>query len=416
MPTFHYTAKRGPKDVVEGVIEAENRSGALTQLSQLGYTPVRVLEQAGALPDGPAGAPASAPAKATPSPMRVRRVPHGQLTTFTRQFASLVRSQVPLLRALKILEDQARHPALRAVLHEMTEAVRQGQTLSSSMGQFPGVFSPLYVNLIHSGEISGALDTILERLAEEAEREEVLRAKIRAAMTYPAFVAIVGCGTVVFLMTFVMPRFTRLLTGLGERLPLPTRLLLTGVEWMTSWWFWGVVLGVAIGMTLLVRGFSDQGRALRDRLLLRLPVIGPFIQQLEVARFARAFGLLVDHGVPILRAVDVATPIVGNRSMREQFARIPEGLRQGALLSACLKQLPAATPFLVNTIAVGEESGAVGGALTEVARYYEREAERMLQVLSTLLEPLLIVIVGVVVGFIVMAVLLPVFEMSTINL
>ena len=408
MPTFHYTAKRGPHDIVEGVLESENRSGVLAHLAQLGYVPVRVSEKAASS--------THAAAKLSPAvPARLGRVPAAQLTIFTRQFASLVRSHVPLLRCLQILEEQARHPSLRAVLHAVSEAVRQGETLSSALGKFPIVFSTLYVNLMHSGEISGALDVVLERLAAQAEQEETMRAKVRAAFTYPAFVGLVGCGTVVFLMTFVMPRLSRLLIGLGERLPLPTRLLLLVSGWMSTWWFWGATAGVAALATLCWKSSGARGRLLLDRLMLRAPLLGTLVQQVELARFARSFGMQITQGIPILQAIEVAIQVADNRVIRAQLQRLPEGLRQGNALSAGLRSLPLGTPFLVNTVAVGEESGQVGDALTEVAAYYERDSERLLATMATLLEPMLILVVGLVVGFIVMAVLLPIFEMSAIN-
>ena len=412
MPTFHYTAKRGPKDIVEGVLEAENRSGALAQLTDQGYVPVRVSEEGESQPGAPQAGPTSGGKPAVRA--KIRRISRSQLGALTRQFASLVRSQVPLLRALTILEDQSRQPMLQHVLHHVAEDVRQGETLSAALGKFPSVFSPLYVSLVHSGEISGALEAVLERLAEQAEQEESMRAKVRGAITYPMFVGVVGAGTVVFLLTFVMPRFIPLLAGLGNRLPLTTRILMAMVHAASLPWLWGVLLGAAVVVIAAWQGSGERGRLARDRLLLRLPLLGPLILELEVARFARSFGLLINHGVPILRAIEVAIPVVRHRLIREQLEHLPEGLRQGGSLSSCLKPLAVGTPFLVNTVAVGEESGTVGQALTEVATFYERDAERTLQILATLLEPMFIVIVGLFVGFIVISVLLPVFEMSSI--
>jgi len=401
MPTFQYTAKKGPQEIVEGVIEAETRGGALSQLADMGYVPVRVTEQ------GPKESKDSLVNKIKP-----RRVPTSQITTFMRQFASLTRSQVPMLRILDILHDQARHDYFRHVLREITELVRQGEALSTGFRKFPHVFSNLYVHLIHSGEISGALDSVLERLADQAERDEVLRAKVKAAVTYPLFVGVVGFLTITFLMLFVMPRLSDLLTGLGDNLPLPTQLLLTIVHWFSTPWFWGAVVTTVLLIALMWRISSDKGRLLRDQLLLRLPIIGRLIHQLEMARFIRSFGLLLNHGVSVMKAIDVAIPVVKHQVIRRELEKLPEGLRQGASLSACMKQLSICTPFLINTISVGEETGAVGDSMVEVASFYEREADRLLQTLSTLLEPALIVMIGLIVGFIVMAVLLPIFEMS----
>ncbi len=408
MPTFYYTAKRGPKDLIDGTVEAENRSGVLAHLAELGYIPVRISEQ------GPASAePETAPRRAVP--VRPSRVPASQLTTFTRQFASLVRSYVPLLRAFKILEDQARHPYFRSVLSRLAEDVRQGQTLSGALGKFPEVFSKLYVSLIHSGEISGALDVILEQLATQLEQEEAMRSKVRMALTYPAFVAGVGALTIVFLMTFVMPRLSRLLDGLGSKLPAATRLLLAISSAMSSPWFWAISVGAVAAGLLIWRALGERGQLARDRWLLRIPVLGPLVVQSELARFARSFGLQISHGISILQAIEVANQVVAHRVIRAQFARLPEELRQGNTLSSALRGCPVASSFLINTVAVGEESGKVGEALAEVALYYERETERLLQTLATLLEPMLIVTVGAIVGFIVMAVLLPIFEMSSLN-
>jgi general secretion pathway protein F len=410
MPRFHYTAKKGPHDVVEGVLEAENRGGVLAVLAQQGFVPVRIEEQA-AVPEAPAATPARPAVPGHPG-----RVPAGHLTIFTRQFASLARSHVPLLRALHILRDQARHPRMKSLLHDVAEDVRQGQTLSAALGKFPLSFPLLYVNLVRSGESSGTLDAVLERLAEQLERDEMLRARVRAALTYPCFVAVVGAGTVVFLLTFVMPRLSRILEGLGQRLPLATRALLAVADVCSSAWFWGGAAVVVAAALLLWRQAGERGRWLADRLLLRLPLAGVLVREVEAARFARTFGLQLAHGIPILQAMDVAVPIVSHRVIREQLLRLPEQVRQGRPLSEALQELPdLASPLLVNTVAVGEEGGRVGEALMEVADYYERDAERQLQTMATLLEPALIIAVGLVVSFIVMAVLLPIFEMSAIN-
>ncbi len=417
MPTFHYTAKKGPHDVVEGLLEADSRGGVLALLMQQGYVPVRVVEQAPEpVADGAAPAAQTAVAARLPArPVRAARVPVVQFTAFTRQFASLVRSHVPLLRSLQILRDQARHPYFKHILHEVAEDVRQGHTLSGAFGKFPRTFSPLYVNLVRSGESSGTLEAVLERLAEQLERDEALRARVRAAFTYPAFVGLVGAGTVVFLLTFVMPRLAGLLEGLGDRLPAATKTLLATADLMSRGWFWLGLTGLAIAGTLLWRAAGEQGRWALDRMTLRLPLVGPLLHDLELARFARTFGLQLSHGLPILQAIEVAIPVVTHRVLRADLQRLPEGLRQGGALSDGLRGVRIADPFLVNTVAVGEEGGRVGEALVEVATYYERNAERSLQTMATLLEPALIVGVGLVVGFIVMAVLLPIFEMSAIN-
>ena len=413
MPAFRYVAKRGPQDVIEGVIEAENRLGVLSHLTALGYTPVRINEAL-------AKPAAEAPARPKPRAAEGRRgggtrVPVRHLNQFTRQFASLMRSQVPLLRALGILKDQTPHPALQRIIEAIGGDIRQGDTLSGALAKHPTVFSELYVNLTYSGEVAGMLDQVLDRLAEQADRDEALRSKIQSAMAYPLFVGVVGLGTVVFLLTFVLPRLLKLFRTFGGELPLPTRLLLTLSGWCQSGWFWGLCAALALALAGALRSPVVKRWAIADRVSLRLPAVGSLVHQLELARFARSFGLLLNHGVPILRAIDVAIPVVRNRVIRQQLERLPAGLKDGNSLAACLKTLTGAvTPFVVHTVAVSEEGGKVGEALVEVATYYDREIERSLHMLASLLEPMMVLAVGAVVGIIVMAVLLPIFEMSVI--
>ena len=407
MPTFHYVAKRGPQDVLEGELEAESRAGVLNHLAGLGYIPVRIQE-------GVAAARKETVTGARPVTVRGRRVPVRYLNQFTRQFASLVRSQVPMLRTLGILKDQTTRPGLRHVIASVEEAIRQGDTLSAALAKHPQVFSPLYINLTRSGELAGTLEGVLERLAAQAERDEALRAKVQAALVYPMFVGVVGLGSVIFLMTFVMPRLMKLFQGFGGRLPLPTRILLAMTYACQQPLTWGLLVVVVVGVVVIVRSRQELCRAWGDRLSLQAPVLGRLVRQLELSRFCRSFGLLLDHGIPILQATEVALAVVNNRVIRRALEGLPAHLKEGNALADGLKGLAIATPFAVHTIAVGEEGGRVAEALTEVANYYEREGERLLQVLASLLEPLMIVGVGGVVGFIVMAVLLPVFEMSVI--
>ena len=402
MPMFRYVAKRGPHDTVEGLVKAETRAEVLAQLGGLGYIPIRVTE-------------ASAPAVQGMHPaVRDGRVPARQRNVFTRQFASLMHSQVPLLRALTILKEQASHPHLQRVIGAIAEAVRQGETLSDALASYPKIFSPLYVSLTRAGEVAGLLDTVLDRLAAQADREEALHAKVQGAVAYPLFVGVVGLGTVTFLLAFVLPRLVGVFQGFGGRLPLPTRVLMTMSAWFAHGWSW---LLLAVGLTVLAAALllrHERIHVVIDRVSLRLPLGGAFIRQLELARFARAFGLLLNHGVPILQAVEVAVPVIGHRVIRQALGRLSKHLKDGSSLAVCLKGMPIVTPFLVHTVAVGEEGGRVGEALTEVADFYERELDRLLEVMAALLEPVMILLVGGVVGFIVMAVLLPVFEMSVI--
>lgn len=401
MPTFTYVAKRGPNDMVEGVLEADSRAKVLSQLAGLGYIPVRVAE-------------AMTGRRPTDARARLRRLSVRHFNQFTRQFASLMRSQVPLMRALGIMQEQTTHPTLHRILDSIREHVRQGQTLSQALANYPQVFSPLYLSLIKSGEVTGMLDTVLERLAAQADQEESLRSKVQVALAYPLFIGVVGLGTVVFLLMFVMPRLLKLFVTFGGALPLPTQILLALTGWFRSGWGWGSLLALVIAAVWLARSRNPMIRVWLDRFVLQLPLLGRLMREVELARFCRSFGLLLSHGIPILQATEVAIPVVKNRVIRTSLLPLTTNLREGASLAACLKMLPLATPFLVHSVAVGEEGGKAAEALLEVAGYYEREIERLLQVLAALLEPAMILVVGGLVGFLVMAILLPIFDMSTL--
>lgn len=405
MPTFLYTAKRGPKEVVQGTLDAPNRAAAFNQLQAQGYLPVR-LEEA----NGKAPLPASAAAPAGRLP-RGRRVAPRHLHGFIRQLASLVRSQVPVLRSLSILSEQTSDPALRQIITQVAKDIQQGQNLSEALAQHGQVFSPLMLSLVRAGEIGGMLDAVLEQLAQKADRDETMRSKIQAALAYPLFVGAVGIGTVVFLMTYVLPRLFTLFQRF-ERLPLPTRLLLKTVDVMSWWGSWVVVLAVGTLAALAWIKGGDRVRAAADTLVLKIPLLGSLVRQLELARFARAFGLLLEHGVSVLQAADVAIPVVRHTLLRRQLEQLPGLIRQGGSLAESLKQVPLMTSFVVNTIAIGEESGKAGEAFLEVAVVYEREVERLLQTATSLLEPAMVLGVGAMVGWIVFAVLLPIFELS----
>ena len=405
MPKFQYLAKKSPTETVEGTLEAKDRTNVITHLTGLGYTPIRVA------PVQEAKTKSGTPGVAVPSDIQV---PYRHLNQFTRQFASLIRSQVPILRCLGILKEQATNLKLQRVIRAVEEDIRQGQTLSTAMAKYPRVFSLLYLSLIHSGEVGGMLDTVLDRLVVQAEREEALVTKVQTSLAYPLFVAGVGFCTVIFLLTFVIPRLVKLFSVFGTRLPLPTRILLALAAGISKGWFWivGVLFAVLFLSFLLVR--REEGRIKIDSVTLHLPLIGPLVRQLEITRFARSFGLLLDQGVPILQATDVAIPVVKNRVLRKELMRLPAHLKDGNPISTGLKGMGISTPFFVNTVAVGVESGKVGEALLEVANFYENEVGRLLEFMTSLLEPVTILIVGGVVGFIVLAVLLPILTMGLI--
>ena len=398
---FGYRAKDSALNVVEGTIEAESEAAAITKLRGLGMYPIRLAEVA------------EAPAVEV-LPGASRRVPTATLAYATRQLGDLLGGGLSLFNALSLLSAQVEHRGLRAVVRQVADAVREGRTLSEALSQHPAIFSPLYVSMIRAGETGGGLETVLGRLTESLESESDLKSRVTSALVYPSVVLVIGCLTVLVLLTYVVPKLTTLFTETGQLLPLPTRILLA-VSGVLSRGWWLLVLG-AVGAGWGLRAFrrSAAGSVAWDRMILRLPLAGAVARKLQTARFTRNLGVMVGQGVPMLQALDVANATVSNSVLRQAIAGVLDAVREGGSLSRALGTSPEFPPFVSNMVAVGEESGTLEAALLKVASAYERETERALRTLTTVLEPVLIVAVGLVVMFIVMSMLLPIFELGLV--
>ncbi|MBI3615037.1 MAG: type II secretion system F family protein [Candidatus Omnitrophica bacterium] len=399
MPKFSYRAKKGPQEVVEGILEAENQDQAVTRLTEQGFVPVRVI------------AAAEKERVFTSAPLVGGRVRQEEVTFFTRHLANLFKSNIPILRSLELIRSQAPRAGLRSVIGQIAKSVREGQSLSEAFSRFPQLFSPLYLNLVRAGEVSGQMDVMLDRLVEHREKQEILREKVKLATVYPLFLLGVGAATIVVLLTVVIPRLSLMFQDFGQALPWPTQAVMAASGLMTrTWWIWasgGLVAGV------LFTRQAGPGRALLDRLELWLPFWRELTRKVEVARFCRTLGILLESGIPILQAVRSAIPTVENRVIRGRLVLIEGMLTAGTPLSRSLQGVPGFSALVVGIITIGEEGGDLAQHLVRIADSLEHEVERALKVVTTLLEPVLILALGVVVGIIVAAMLLPIFEIGS---
>jgi general secretion pathway protein F len=403
MPIYYYKAKKGPEEVVDGKIAAQSEKEAIEKISAMGYLPINLRQEND---QSAAGAAASAGAVD-----RVR-IPGKVITLCTRQLASLLKAGVPILRALAIISEQSDNSQLKAVLSHIHRAVKEGAPFSSVLNRYPSVFPPLYVAMIRTGEDSGALAEVLFRISEYRRTQEEMFSRFRAAMIYPILMALVGLGTIIFMLTFVMPRLTGIYSTMGQRLPLPTRILISVSSFMQHWF-----LFVLFGLGILVLAIGRQARTKAGRmalgaLVLRLPLFGPLVSKAELGRFCRTLELLLRSGLPILRALTITVPVLENEVIKQHLSRSYKDLEQGGSFSASLRNSPMIPPFMSNLISVGEESGRIDDALKEVADSYERDTDDALRVATSLLEPVMILGMGLIVGFMVMAMLLPIFEMN----
>jgi len=408
MPKFFYRAKKGINEIVESVIEAESVNDAVIKITQQGYVPVDVnLYQ-----EPPA----------SPMPRRPRtfsrifsqRISRHQTVTLTRQLYDLVDAGIPVLRALRLLAVQESPGKMKELLEDAANVVQDGGALSDALAKHQGVFSALYVNLIRSGEASGHLNTVLERLADFLEKDEQVSSKAVTSLIYPSLILTVGAVTVFVLLSFVIPRLTEMFSELSQGLPWPTVLLIAVSNFFARFW-WALLLIAGTGVFYFKRLYAiPEKRLIIDRKQLKVPILGEFIMKLEIVRFAQTLATLLEGGVSIVEALKGVSAVAGNHALRQELEKVAQDVAQGSSLAGSLKETTFFPANVINMVIVGEESGRLEEALYKVGSSYERQTDEVMKRITSLLEPSLIVAVGLVIGFIVVAMLLPIFRMNLI--
>jgi len=405
MPKFVYKAKKGPSEFIDGTIDADNLDSAIDKIMKLGLSPLDVfIDVPGA---------ARALKKSPGFTLNFsRRVKLNDIGIFTRQICDLVDAGVPILRALTITANQTQNPQLKLIIDQMYTFVQDGGTFSEALAQHNKVFSPFYVNMIKTGEIGGNLDMILNRLAEFTDKDLETRAKVQASLAYPVFMLFVGAVTIFVILTFVIPRLTVIFDDLTESLPLPT-VILMGLSGFLSK-FWWLVLGLIAILSFYFQRFrsSPEGKKKVDIWKLKIPMLGDFIKDVEIGRFARTLGTLLDSGVVIVSALESVWAVLDNEILKSEIKFVSQDVASGTSLSAALKKCVFFPEAAVNMIAVGEESGHLEKSLYKLAVSYERQSDRSIKTITSLLEPMMIFVIGAIVGFMFVAILLPIFRVN----
>ena len=407
MPTFTYRAADRQGRTIEGVMEAADARGVVERLQRDAYFPVKVSPQAERR---------SALGISLPGLGR-GRVSRRDVLTFTHQLGTLVEAGLPLDRALVILEDLAPNPRLRAITTDLLKGIRGGSSLAEAMAKHqPRPFSRLAVNMVRAGEKGGVLEATLKRLAELLEETQEFKETLVSALIYPILLTAAGGAAVVFLLTFVIPRFVDIFKDLGQSLPLPTQILLavSGAVQQYWWLLAAALLGLVLGIRMALG--SESGRWQWDQLVLRLPLLGEVVLKTETARFARILGTLLKSGVPVLTALGVVRELSGNQVLGRAIDRVSDGVRRGAGISGPLKESQAFPAMAVHIVRVGEETGRLEEMLLKLAADLESEVRRLVKRLMGLLEPSIILIMGLVVGFIVVALLMAIFSITEVQI
>ncbi len=398
MQAYSYKALSSGGAPSDGSLVAANRREALDRLLSRGLHVLELREQEAEKPVAPRG--------------KLFRRRGLRIVTVTRQLGTLCASGVPLVQSMNVLIEQAEDARSRAILSEILESVKAGSSLSDAMGKRRDVFPEIMISMVHMGEVSGTLDEVLARLAELFEKQAEIRGEVKAALAYPALVLLLGVASAAALITLVIPRLAVMFEGLGERLPLPTRILCGISEFFGAYWWLIAVVILLAGLGAAAAARKPGFRLAWDRIKLRIPWAGKLICQAAIARFSRALGALVRADVPIVEALHVAQAAAGNRAISGAIRQMARQVQTGDSLAALMSTSDVFPPLAVQMVAVGEETGRLGQMLLSVAEAYDREAAASTKMMVSLLAPALILCVAVIVAFIVLSLVLPIFQLS----
>jgi type IV pilus assembly protein PilC len=396
MPVFSYSARpaTGVGGIQNGEVDLTSKDEVLAYLHKQKLIPVSVREKPRDL------------SFTFGTGIKTR-----DIVIFTRQFATMINSGLPLVQALDILAEQTENTFLRKVIQEVLYDVESGHTLADAMGKHPKVFTDLFVNMVAAGEAGGILDTILLRLATFLEKNDALLRKIKGAMIYPAVIAFVATSAIAILLIFVIPTFQQMFDAAGVPLPLPTRVVIFMSIILQGYW-WAILIGIiatALGIRQAYQ--TSAGRLAIDRTILNVPILGDMQRKAAVARFTRTLGTLVSSGVSILEGLEITAKTAGNRVIHDAVMNSRASIAGGETIAGPLKESGVFPPMVVQMINVGEQTGGLDEMLTKIADFYDEEVDAAVEALLSAMEPIMIVVLGVVVGGMIVAMYLPIFDM-----
>ncbi|MDK2918466.1 MAG: type pilus assembly protein PilC [Candidatus Petromonas sp.] len=397
MPNFKYRGKNIKGETLKGKLEAGSEKEAILLLRRQNIYPIEIKKES--------------IANKEISFSIFQKVKIKDLAVFCRQFHAILDAGISVLESLDILRNQTENKKLRDAIDDIYEEVQKGKSLSSAMANYKSIFPEILINMIETGEVSGQLDVVLERMAVHFEKENKINQKIQGAMVYPAIISIVALLVVWFLMTFVLPNFVDMFKGFGITLPLPTRILLGTGKWLKNYWY--ILFAIIVALIYIFRKYSntEKGRYRIDKLKLKLPVIGKVSGKIATSRFARTLSTLLASGISIIEAMEIVIRIIGNSVISEGIHKSMDNIKKGLGIAEPLKELGIFPPMLISMIRIGEESGSLDSMLAKTADFYDEEVESAVAKMTTLIEPLIIVILAFVVGAIVVSIVLPMFEM-----
>jgi general secretion pathway protein F len=404
MPVYDYQALDAKGKNVTGIIDADGAQAARQKIRAMGSFPVSIKE----VTEGES----SEKIRSTPLQGFFSRVTPAHVSLWTRQLATLTGAGFPLVTALTTLVSQTKTQGFTKIAARIKDSIVEGNSFASALTLYPSVFSQIYINMVRAGETSGTLEIVLQRLADIMEKQQELKSRIQTAMAYPILMTAVGTLVLFFLMTFVVPNITTIFEDMNQALPAPTRFLLAASDLFQAYWWVLIVLGVAAVVALKLFRKTENGLAVTDRLLLTMPIAGPLLKKIAVARFARTLASLLENGVTMLPALEIVRNVTGNVIISGLIEKASDEVEKGQGLGLSLAADKVFPELAVQMVQVGEQSGELEPMLYKVADVYENEVQASIMSMMAMLEPVMILVMAVVVLFIVLSICLPIFEMN----
>lgn len=398
MPVFSYKAKTPDGRVIDGQIDVESETVLSQRLKAQKLTLVSFTKVGGF----------AALLKLGP------KVKTEQIAIFARQFSTMIGAGLPVLQSLNILVEQTEDKVFKDILAKIRDDIGSGANLSDAMSKFPTIFDSLFCNMIKAGELSGALDQILERLSTYLEKAEALRQKIKGAMMYPITISVIATAIVILLMVKVIPTFKTVFESFGTGLPTPTKILIQISEFEQRWAVVQVGALVGIGFILSVLKRTQKGGYIIDGYLLKIPIFGMLVKKSTVARFSRTLGTLLKSGVQILDALETVARSAGNKVVEKALMDTRNAVREGQSLTEPLKLTGLFPAMVIQMVSVGEETGKLDEMLLRMSDFYDQEVDTAVEALMSMIEPLIMAFLGVVIGGIVIAMFIPMFSMGSL--
>jgi len=400
MTTFAYRVLDARGAAADGQIDGDSKSAVAAALRQRGLTVLDIDEVKTSLAKIDIGEP-------------FQRIKSKDLTVFSRQFATMVNSGLSLLRCLYVLEEQTDNKKLATVIGEVRADVEAGISLSDALAKHPKVFSQLYVSMVRAGELGGILDEVLNRIANQLERDDQIKRAVKSAMVYPVMIGTFAVLTLIGMVIWLIPTFAGMYEDLGNaQLPTLTRVMISISDFVRGYWYvvFPALIGLAFGLRYLKH--TPRGTAAWDRFKLRIPMgIGAIVRKLAISRFSRTLGTLISSGVPILQAIEITGKAAGNTVIETSMADVQQSVKEGQSIAVPLERAKVFPPMVTQMVAVGEETGSLDTMLSKVADFYEDEVNASVKSLTSILEPILMIGVGAIVGIVVISMYLLVFSL-----